>query len=127
MDLEEITESFRLLSLFVILQTCFQSYLILTKLFVIKIAKRFFIIYHLKDACEGFESLRTTNCSDFFSKLKNYFFQTELFIFLTSLSLPEALSGISDLERVPGEWRELPSLSSPLLFVSIINEITTMD
>ena len=42
----------------------------------------------------------------------NYFFQTELFISLTLLSLPEALTGISDLERVPGEWRELPSLSS---------------
>ena len=41
MDLEEITESFRLLSLFVILQTCFQSYQILTKLFANKIAKRF--------------------------------------------------------------------------------------
>ena len=63
----------------------------------------------------------------FFSKSKNYFFETELFISLTLLSLPEALTGISDLERVPGEWRELPSLSSPLLFVSIINEITTMD
>ena len=73
MDLEEITESFRLLSLFVILQTCFQSYLILTKLFVIKIAKRFFIIYHLKDGCEGFESLRTTNCSDIFFKIKKLF------------------------------------------------------
>ena len=43
------------------------------KLFVNKIAKRFFIIYHLKDGCEGFESLRTTNCSDIFFKIKKLF------------------------------------------------------
>ena len=67
------------LSLFVILQTCFQSYLILTKLFVNKIAKIFF--YHLKDGCEGFESSQYLCC---FRKCNNVVF----FFTLLSFEMP---------------------------------------